>query len=93
MRSAVTASVADAARTVLACGADFDVCVGEIRKQRGLPSDDTTTCVVASAEGLSLHLSDSRGCGYVGVRASTSGRSFEAGACRNGVRVRPRAAA
>ena len=53
------ASVADAARAVLACGADFDACVSEIRTRRDLPSE-AATAVVASAEGLALHLSDSR---------------------------------
>ena len=78
--------MADAARAVLVRGADFDACVSEIRTQRGLPGDEAIA-VVASAEGLALHLSDAMRSGYVGVRASTSGRRFEATASRNGAKV------
>ena len=78
--------MADAARAVLVRGADFDACVSEIRTQRGLPRDEAIA-VVASAEGLALHLSDAMRSGYVGVRASTSGRRFEATASRNGAKV------
>ena len=82
LRTMVSASVADAARAVLAHGSDLAACVAELRARLGLVAQEE---VVEEAEGLRLHTSDiATTTGYKNV--ARTGQSFEAAVTRNGER-------